>query len=218
MSRRVVPYKVDSLEVISMTHKVRPAAVGGGWIAAIAVVSALAGCTSLRVSSDVNPALAGAVQCHTFAWAGSFHGSSPLRTTIANPLNESRLREAIAANLQSKGLQPVSGDAECLVGYGIGTQNVIDGPYPVGWGWGGGGGWGRRGWGGGWGYYDYPYVYEQGVVAVDLYDSKTKQPIWHASVGQNLAGATGADAQKKIDAAVAALFTKYPVSAPGTRS
>jgi hypothetical protein len=34
--------------------------------------------------------------------------------------------------------------------------------------------------------------------------------MWHASVEQSLYRLTGADAEKKIDAAVAALFTKYP--------
>jgi hypothetical protein len=181
-------------------------------------VAALTACASLRVSSDVNPSLAGTVQCHTFSWAGSFRSNSPLRSTIANPLNESRLRDAITANLQSKGIQPATTDAECLVGYGIGAQNVVDWPY-AGWGPGWGGGWGWRGrYGGAWGWYDYPYTYSEGIVAVDLYDGKTRQPIWHASVDQNLIGATGPDAQKKIDAAVAAIFTKYPVGVPTTKS
>jgi hypothetical protein len=171
-------------------------------------ISILTACTSLRVTSDVNPELAGSVHCRTYAWAGSFKSNSPLRSTIANPLNESRLRAAITTNLQAKGLQPATTDAECLVGYGIGAQTVVDGwggPY---YGWGGGWGW-RGGYGGAWGW-DEPYAYREGIVAVDLYDSKSRQPIWHAAVDQNLIGAIGEDAQKKINAAVAAIFTKYP--------
>jgi hypothetical protein len=53
-------------------------------------------------------------------------------------------------------------------------------------------------------------VYREGIVAVDLYDGKSRQPIWHASVDQDLTGATGDKADTKIKAAVAALFTKYP--------
>ena len=34
--------------------------------------------------------------------------------------------------------------------------------------------------------------------------------MWHASVDQSLYGVSGAEAQKRIDAAVAAIFTKYP--------
>jgi hypothetical protein len=177
------------------------------------VVCALGACTSLRVTSDVNQPLASSVKCHSFAWAGSFHGSSDsLRSTVANPVNESRLRAAIQSNLSTFGVQLAATDADCLVGYGIGMRNVVDGyPYGWGWGWGGGYGW-RHGWAGGYGGYgwDYPYVYSEGIIGVDLYDAKTKQALWHASVDQNLQGVTGEKADKKIQAAVAAIFIKYP--------
>jgi Domain of unknown function (DUF4136) len=196
---------------------------------AVSAVCAMSACTSLRVTSDVNTPVISTVQCHTFAWAGSFHGSSDsLRSSVANPVNESRLRAAIEANLKTVGVQPAPGigpaagiapatgapaaasGADCLVGYGIGMRNVVEGdPYGYGWGWGWRGGWGPGPGFGGWGW-DYPYVYHEGIVAVDLYDAKTRQPLWHASVNQNLAGATGEKADQKIKAAVAAIFTKYP--------
>jgi hypothetical protein len=183
---------------------------------AVSVVCGLAACTSLRVTSDVNQPLAGTVSCRSFDWAGSFHGSSDsLRSTIANPVNEARLRAAIQANLGSFGVQPAPGNADCLVGYGIGQRNVVDGGgYGYGAvGWGGGFGWGRGwggyGYGGGFGW-DYPYVYQEGIIGVDIYDGKTKQALWHASVDQNLNGVTGDKADKKIRDAVAAIFTKYP--------
>jgi hypothetical protein len=185
--------------------------IGTGIIAA-AVFGGLAGCESLRVTSDVNRAVVGSVQCRTFAWAGQFKTDSNLRNGIANPVNEARLRGAITSHLASVGVQPAIAPAvpDCLVGYGIGARNVIEGAYPVGWGWGYGPGYGwRRGYGGYWGW-DEPYVYHEGIVAVDLYDGRSKQPIWHASVNQSLYGATGVDAEKKIDRAVEALFTKYP--------
>ncbi len=183
------------------------------------VVCGLAACTSLNVTSDVNRQLAGTVKCQSFDWAGSFHGSSDsLRSTIANPVNEARLRTAIQSNLNTLGVHKVSENADCLVGYGIGQRNVVDG-YPYGYGlgygygyggWGWGGGFGGPGWyGGGWGW-DYPYVYQEGVIGVDVYDGKSKQALWHASVNQNLVGATGEKADKKINDAVAAIFTKFP--------
>jgi Domain of unknown function (DUF4136) len=179
-------------------------------VATVSVVCALGACTSLRVTSDVNAPLIGAVRCHSFGWAGSFSGSSDsLRSTVANPVNESRLRAAIQANLASVGVQPATADADCLVGYGIGMRNVVDGPYYGGLGWGGGFG-GRRGFVGGGLGWDYPYAYQEGVIGVDLYDAKSKQAIWHASVDQNLSRVTGDKADKKIKDAVAAIFTKYP--------
>jgi hypothetical protein len=184
---------------------------------AVSVVCGLGACTTLRVTSDVNKQLAGTVKCQSFDWAGSFHGSSDsLRSTIANPVNEARLRDAIQANLGALGVQPATQNADCLVGYGIGQRNVVEGypfePYGYGgWGWGGGWGW-RGGWAGGYGGWDYPYVYHEGVIGVDIYDGKSKQALWHASVDQSLVGATGDKADKKIRDAVAAIFTKYPRS------
>jgi len=181
-------------------------------IVAVTVFGGLAACTSLRVVSDVNRA-AGPVQCRTFAWAGAFKGDSPMRNGIANPVNEARLRGAITAQLAAVGVQPVApgGTADCLVGYGIGARTAVEGAYPVGWGWGAGYGWGWRGGlaGGYWGW-DEPYIYHEGIIAVDLYDARSKQPIWHASANQSLQGAVGAQAEQKIDKAVAAIFTKYP--------
>ncbi len=163
------------------------------------IAAALASACALSVKSDVNHALVASVHCGTYAWAGTFGGSSPLRNTIANPLNEERLRSAIATHLAPATVQPAGSPADCLVGYGIGANYVVDGAYPYGYGW--GYGWG---WGGG------PYVYRQGIVAIDLYDAKTRQPMWHASVDQSLEGADGGEAAKRINEAVAALFTKYP--------
>jgi hypothetical protein len=168
------------------------------------LLASLTSCMRLYVKSDVNTGLLSSVHCNSFAWAGAFRGNSPLRNTVANPLNENRLRSAIAAHLKTGVVQDVGGNADCLVGYGIGSNYVVDpGPYP-GWGWGYGYGWGY-----GWGW-PGPYVWREGIIAVDLYDAKTKQPLWHASVDQSLSGATGDEAQKRIDAAVAAIFTKYP--------
>jgi Domain of unknown function (DUF4136) len=174
-------------------------------VVAVATVFTMSACVAARVTSDVTSA-ASASQCHSYAWAGSFHYSEGTGRGVVNPLNESRLRGAIAANLASKGVQPASGDADCLVGYGMGVQTVVEGGYPYGWGW--GGGW-RGGYYGAWGW-DYPYIYREGIVAVDLYDAKSRQPLWHASVDQNVSGLTGAAADNKIKAAVAAIFTKYP--------
>src|ERR1700743_911378 len=110
---------------------------------AVSVALGLGACTTLRVTSDVNQPLASNVRCRSFDWAGSFHGNSDsLRSTVANPVEEAPLRTAIQANMPSVGVQYAPGDAECLVGYGIGQRNVIDG-YP-GWGWGWGGGFGDR--------------------------------------------------------------------------
>ena len=100
-----------------------------------------AGC-GLSVKSDFNKALVSSVHCGTYAWAGAFRGSSALRNTIANPVNEERLRAAIASHVSPATIQPVGSSADCLVGYGIGGNYVVDGGYPYGYGWGYGWGYG----------------------------------------------------------------------------
>jgi len=162
----------------------------------LAAVASLGACNTLTVRSDVNTALASSVHCGSYAWAGSFRGNSPLRSTVANPVNESRLRSAIAAHLGGS-LQPEASKADCLVGYGIGSTQVVD----PGFGWYGWDPW----WGG-----PYPYVYREGIIAVDVYEARSREPLWHASVDQSLYGVSGAEAQKRIDAAVAAIFAKHP--------
>src|SRR5690348_13683184 len=94
-------------------------------VVAVSLAGALAaGCTSLQVKSDVNQPLAASVKCQSFDWAGSFQGSSDLRSTVANPVNEARLRTAIQANLTSLGVRQTTENPDCLVGYGIGNRNV----------------------------------------------------------------------------------------------
>lgn len=183
-----------------------------------AAILALTGCTGVPVRTDQNSQLLASIHCQSFGWAGGFKGSSPLRNTIANPLNESRLRDAIAANLQAAGISlvqapgaapgaaPAAG-AQCLIGYGIGMQRDVDYVYPDGWGY-GAGFWGP-GWGPGWGW-GAPYVYHQSFITVDLYDAASRKPMWHASAEQTLSGLTGDAANQRIRAAVDAIFLKFP--------
>jgi hypothetical protein len=196
-----------------------------------ALTAALAGCTGVPVRTDQNSQLLGSVHCQSVAWAGGFKGASPLRNTIANPLNEGRLRDAIAANLQKMGLplvegpgaapgaQPAAGPAagspaataQCLIGYGIGMDRQVDAVYPDEWGYGvgfRGRGWGP-GWGWGWGWGE-PYVYHQSFITVDLYDAASRNPMWHASAETSLSGLTGDLATQRIRAAVDAIFLKFP--------
>ena len=179
---------------------VSPRSLGVALLAGVLVL-ALDACATLTVTSDVNRELIGRVHCGTFAWAGSFQGGSALRNTIANPINETRLRAAITAHLQATGIHPVDANADCLVGYGIGTRYVVWGGSP-GWGWGWGGPWGP-GWSG-------PYVSRESLIAIDLFDARSRQPLWHATVDANLWGLSGDKAEQRISEAVSALFAKYP--------
>jgi hypothetical protein len=184
--------------------------------------AALGGCTTLPVTTDVNPNLS-AAGCHTYAFADEHAANADHASAFGNPLNAERLRQAIEANMAAKGI-PLAADrssAACVVGYAMGTRQVFDdyyGSFGAGWGW---GGWGPRGWGWG-GFYDGPYVRDETRVSIDLFDAKSRVPIWHASVSQSVSDLRGPHAVEKINAAAAAIFAKFPLAgaapAPGARS
>ena len=169
------------------------------------------GACSLPVRTDINPNLT-VTSCHTYAFADEHVANTDQPSAFGNPLNAERLRQAIEANMSSRGIQKAADrkSADCVVGYAMGTRQVFDdyyGNFGIGWGW--GGGWGNRGWGGGFGY-DGPYVRDETRISVDLFDAKSRVPIWHASVSQSVAELTGPHAVERINAATTAIFTKFP--------
>jgi len=174
---------------------------------------ALEACTGLPVKTDINPSLSVA-SCHSYAFADEHVANTDQPSAFGNPLNADRLRVAIEANMSAKGIQKAANRraADCVVGFAMGTRQVFDdfyGDMGVGWGWGGGWGW-RRGWGAGVGY-DGPYVRDETRISVDLFDAKTRVPIWHASVSQSVRDLTGPNAVEKINAAATAIFSKFPI-------
>ena len=176
----------------------------------------LEACSGLPVRTDVNPNMS-VGNCHSYAFADEHVANTDQPSAFGNPLNADRLRMAIETNMAAKGIQKVADRkaAECVVGYAMGTRQVFDdyyGSFGIGWGW--GGGWGRRGFGGYGGFgTDGPYVRDETRISVDLFDAKSRTPIWHASVSQSVSDLTGPNAVEKINIATTAIFTKFP--APG---
>jgi Domain of unknown function (DUF4136) len=199
--------------IMSSRSILQALAVGGTFVA-------LGACTALPVRTDINPNMSVA-NCHSYAFADEHVANTDQPSAFGNPLNAERLRVAIEANMASKGIQKASDrkSAECVVGYAMGTRQVFDdyyGNFGIGWGWGGGWGGGRRGFGG-YGFggglgYDGPYVREETRISIDLFDAKSRVPIWHASVSQSVSDLTGPNAVEKINAAATAIFTKFPTS------
>ncbi len=178
---------------------------------ALGMVVLCAACTSLPVTTDVNPTMSVA-NCHTYAFASEHVANAEQPTAYGNPLNAERLRVAIAANLAAKGIQPADrNSAECVVGYAMGSRQVFNdyyGGFGAGWGY----GWGRHGgYYGAWGW-DGPYVSDETRIAVDMFDAKSRTPIWHATVSQNVSDLTGPKAEERINAGTAAIFAKFPVA------
>lgn len=186
-------------------HSLRAAAGG-------ALILGLAACTTLPVTTDSNPTMS-VSNCHTYAFAQEHVANADQPAAYGNPLNAERLRVAIASNLAAKGIQPAERTAaECVIGYAMGSRQVFN-DYYAGFGAGWGPGWGRRGgFYGGWGW-DGPYVRDETRIAVDVFDAKSRTPIWHASVSQSVYDLTGPKAEAKINAGTAAIFAKFPIGA-----
>jgi hypothetical protein len=189
--------------------------------AAAALGLGLAACTTLPVTTDSNPNMS-VLNCHTYAFAPEHVANAAQPAAYGNPLNAERLRIAIENNLAAKGVQRADrGTADCVVGYAMGTRQVSDDYYG---GFGGFGGFYGGGFGGlyGGGFYgsglyggyglDGPSVRDETRIAVDLFDAKTRTPIWHASVSQSVTDLTGPRAEAKINAGTAAIFAKFPVA------
>jgi len=168
-----------------------------------------AGCAGQQVTTDYSPATSFS-QFTTFALV-----SSP-DTAAAQQLLDQRVRNAVQAQLTTKGLTPADRqNADLYVGYGMvdKTHRQVY-SYNDGWGWGGGWGWRYYRWGVAWPMTVQRRVetYTDGTVVVNLVDAKTKKVVWEGEVPDvvNLPVDNPVRATKEVDAAVTKLFTKYP--------
>lgn len=186
--------------------------------AAVLTLGLLSACGPF-VRSDYDPK-SNLANYHTYSWQQPPAGERRSRErAFDNPINEKRLRDGVAEQLSQRGLQPAAAGSsgDLLVSVAIGWRlNERDYAYPR---WSAGLGWG--GWGPRRGYYgsilaDDDVLYQENRVAVDLYDAKTREPVWHAAINTDVSTLTGDNAQARIDAAVKAMFDKFPAGASGS--
>ncbi len=149
------------------------------WIS-LAVMSALVACTSpVETITNVNPKVDISVY-RSFAWISD----KPLVSHIQdgrpfNPVIETRIKSAIVEGFQTKGYVMLDNHAEAdfVIAFTLGTRDKIRlttvpvpyhryyrrGPHAY--------------------YYGAPEIsaqtYTEGVLAVDVFDVKSKQPAWH---------------------------------------
>ena len=133
---------------------------------------------------------------------------------IKNPLIRERVENAIAKQLETKGLKAASGSADLLVAaHGrLDSQTQID-YTSFGYGWGG--------WGGYWGGYggmgtttatarEIPV----GTLIIDLVDGQTKKLVWQAVASDTLdPSATPEEREYNINAKMKKIFAGYPPQA-----
>lgn len=173
----------------------------------IAAVLLLTACATVRVGSDYDHT-ADFSRYHTFAWM-------PPRTDLRDtpdPLVVQRAHDAIEASLQSKGYRLVSDPAaaDFVVDFTIGAHERTDitsfpEPYRGPW-------FGRRAWWGApyWGNRIDVRQYQEGTLSIDMFDGKSKRPVWHGWARKELTRSDIERSDESIRKAVDAVLAKFP--------
>ncbi len=164
----------------------------------------LTGCTTIQTDSDPR------VNMHNYHTYQLEYSGNSNAVAFNNPLNAKRLRDAVETNLASRGMRPVAeGETpDCIVSVSTGSRQVVesDPGTHVGLGW----GWFGRGFGGSLAWDNDVRAYSEYRIAIDLIDAKSHEPVWHASINENINRGSGASADTRIRTVVAQLFTKFP--------
>lgn len=173
---------------------------------------AVAGCGGVKVNSDWNRSIDfSGFQTFGLMPPGETDGSGEASDSIT----DQRIKAAITADLEGKGLRKVDDNADIMVGYQITTKE--DTSYQiVGTAW-DGGGWG---WGGRWGWGRGMAVTSSstravhatvGTLVITVFDSSSKYAIWHGDGTNEISkGGTPDERTQRINEAVAKIFEQFP--------
>jgi len=145
---------------------------------------ALSACASTpTVSSDTTPGA-------NFANYKSYTWVNPLPPAGMNPVSFERIRQGVDGALSAKGYSKADpGDLSVILTMGAQDKTDVNT-------------WGR------WGRQVDVYQYTEGKLSVDVFDTKTKQPLWHGSATQTIDPNKSDPAM--IDAAVSGVMAKFP--------
>ncbi|MEM7611029.1 MAG: DUF4136 domain-containing protein [Pseudomonadota bacterium] len=132
-------------------------------------------------------------------------------TTTVSPLTRRKISKALRAAFEDAGYVFVTNksEADFVVAYTIGTREKIDvAAYPVIY---------RRDWD--WYPYsrDYPHTghtthsYTEGTLGVDIFDARTRQPVWHGWATKRVAVSDLDDPSDSIRKAAEAIASHLPL-------
>ena len=175
----------------------------------IAVSGFLAACATISTGSHYDETTNfGAYQ--TFAWIDEIPYIGYDSTDRVSPLSQSKIAQAIRTQLEQKGYSFVDDrdSADFVVAYTIGARQEIRATsYPAGY-------------GGPWGWHvhgSYYYVreytehsYTKGTLGVDIFDGRSKKPVWHGWAEKTISESDRKDPDPLIKEGVAKLFKSFP--------
>jgi Domain of unknown function (DUF4136) len=163
-------------------------------------------CETFNTKTDYDTA-ADFSNYHTFSWVSK----SPLvsKPPEVSPLAEGRIMRAVSNDLTAKGFRFVDDPAKAdfVVAFTIGARQqvrVTSNPYAARYG-AGPYMWGRP-------YYQDIDVREftQGRLAIDIFDVKRQQPVWHGHATKSISSSDQKNAEALINQAVAAILKSFP--------
>jgi hypothetical protein len=176
-------------------------------LAFVVAAFAVTGCVTMQAGSDYYRE-ADFSGYRTFSWISE----SPLiqadsdRVSIS-PLSVRQIREAIERELRGKGFTLVSEPqaADFALSFTVGARDMISmSDYPEAY---------RGSWRWGAPYYSPNvdiHMYTEGMLAIDVFDRATSQPVWHGWARKQILSADIDDPQTTIDAAVREILNKFP--------
>jgi hypothetical protein len=143
----------------------------------------------------------------TFAWISDQPMMTAPGEARASPLNQRRIEEAIEKEFTAKGFRKVAerDTADFVVSYTVGARDRLDvQSYPTPY---------RGPWLWGWPYFGHDVdvtSYREGTLAIDVFDGKTHQPVWHGWASRRISDADVKNAAELIPPAVASILKKFP--------
>lgn len=163
--------------------------------AAVSLVTVTAGFAQ-HVQTDFDHQ-ANFAQYKTYSWQEVKPGNS---------LWDSRIKNAVNAQLESKGLAQVAdgGDIAIVAIKTSQTQRTLQTFYDGfggGWRWRGGGGFGES--------TTTEQDYKEGTLVIDMYDGKTKELIWRGGT-ESVISEKAEKNEKSLDKGVAKMFKNFP--------
>ncbi|WP_289029579.1 DUF4136 domain-containing protein [uncultured Paraglaciecola sp.] len=145
----------------------------------------------------------------TFAWAND-NPMSVQSDYMVSPFIGAKVMDSIKAEIESKGYQYVEdkADADMSVSFSIGARDkvkVFNDPVVISASW----RWGRQYW--------EPnfnrtttFNYVKGALAIDVFDTKRKAPVWHGSASKKLSHDEKKGSTESIAPAVKAILSNFP--------
>ena len=140
---------------------------------------------------------------------GSFHKFTVLErphpSMHSSPLVEQRTYEAIRQGLSAKGFSYVSevAEADFAVDFSVGAQDRLDvQSYPSHW----AGPWGP----GAWGNEVDVHQYQEGTLAIDIFDVRNRKAVWHGSAKKELSQSEMEHSEGPIREAVTEVLAGFP--------